>query len=98
MKLDEIQRETFAPHVKQTFKVSVEDVAFDAELIDVSPLGETIGPKGRRAFSLVFRGPLDAFIEQRICKVEHGELGTMELFLVPIGPDDEGMKYEAVFT
>ncbi len=98
MNLAEVQRETFEPHVKQTFRVNGEGVAFDAELIDVSPLGETLGPEGRRAFSVVFRGPLDAFVEQCICTVEHDELGAMELFLVPLGPDDQGMKYEAVFT
>ncbi len=30
----------------------------------------------------------------------HGEMGELELFLVPVGPDEEkkGMLYEAVFT
>lgn len=98
MNVAEIERETFVPHLKQAFKVSSEGVAFDAELIDVSPLGETVGPQGRRAFSLVFRGPLDAVVDQGICKVEHDQLGGVDLFLVPLGPDDKGMKYEAVFT
>ncbi|MDH3403863.1 MAG: hypothetical protein OES32_02795 [Acidobacteriota bacterium] len=98
MKVAEMQRETFAPHVKQTFRVSADEVAFDTELIEVSALGETVGPEGRRAFSLVFRGPLDPFIEQRICRIEHEELGVIDLFLVPVGPDEKGMRYEAVFT
>jgi hypothetical protein len=98
MNLAELQRETFEPHVKETFRVAAGDVGFDAELIEVSPVGETVGPQGRHAFSVVFRGPRDVLIEQCICRVEHGELGVMDLFLVPIGPDDEGMRYEAVFT
>jgi hypothetical protein len=30
--------------------------------------------------------------------MEHAAIGTFELFLVPIGPDREGMRYEAIFT
>jgi len=25
-------------------------------------------------------------------------MGDLDLFLVPIGPDGEGMRYEAIFT
>ena len=31
-------------------------------------------------------------------RVEHEDIGSFEIFLVPIGPDEKGMKYEAVFT
>jgi hypothetical protein len=37
-------------------------------------------------------------LPQRIYRVEHGELGAMEIFLVPIGPDEVAHRYEAVFT
>jgi hypothetical protein len=30
--------------------------------------------------------------------VRHAQLGAMEIFLVPIGPDEGGMRYEAIFT
>jgi uncharacterized protein DUF6916 len=33
----------------------------------------------------------------RIHRVEHEELGALDVFLVPIGPDQAGMCYEAVF-
>jgi hypothetical protein len=35
---------------------------------------------------------------QRIYRLQHEELGQLELFLVPIGPDADGMCYEAVFS
>jgi hypothetical protein len=35
---------------------------------------------------------------QRIHPVEHDRLGRFELFLVPVGPDHIGMRYEAIFT
>jgi hypothetical protein len=30
--------------------------------------------------------------------VEHTTLGRFDLFLVPLGPDDAGARYEAVFS
>jgi hypothetical protein len=51
-------------------------------------------PGGRAPFSLVFRGGPTPPLPQRIHRVEHAELGALEIFLVPVGPD----RYEAVFT
>ena len=53
---------------------------------------------GREPFSVVFRAPATPVLAQMIRRLEHPELGAFELFLVPIGPDDVGMRYEAVFT
>jgi hypothetical protein len=35
---------------------------------------------------------------QRIYRVEHDAMGPCDLFLVPIGPRDGGMQYQAIFT
>jgi hypothetical protein len=58
------------------------------------------GPEGqeRRQFSLVFRGTTTPGLPQGTYRVEHAELGDLDLFLVPIGPDAEGMRYEAAFA
>jgi hypothetical protein len=55
------------------------------------------GPR-EEPFSAYFRGPLNSILPQRIYQVEHDRLGTVEIFLVPIGPDGQGMGYEAVFN
>jgi hypothetical protein len=76
------------------------------EATDLSPggaprdaSGEAGTPGARRApFSVVFRGPPAPVLPQRIYRLEHGRIGAFELFLVPIGPDGSGMRYEAVFT
>jgi hypothetical protein len=36
-------------------------------------------------------------LPQRIYRLEHAELDTLELFLVPIAQDASGTRYEAVF-
>ena len=37
-------------------------------------------------------------LPQGMYDIEHEELRTLSLFMVPIGPDREGMGYEAVFN
>jgi hypothetical protein len=37
-------------------------------------------------------------LPQRIYRLEHAALDPLEIFIVPIGPDAEGMRYQAVFT
>ena len=52
----------------------------------------------RQPFSLIFRGPRAPVLPQRIYRLEHEAMGPLEIFIVPIGPDAEGMRYQAVFT
>jgi hypothetical protein len=56
------------------------------------------GSRRRAPFSTVFRGPATPILPQRIYRLQHPEIGGFELFLVPIGPDERGMRYEAIFT
>jgi len=66
-------------------------------LVEVTGLGS--GAPGRRdPYSLVFRGPASPLLPQRIYRIWHHRMGDLELFLVPIGPDGEGMRYEAIFA
>ena len=51
-----------------------------------------------RPFSLLFRGPADRPLEQGIHPLDHTDMGRLEIFLVPMQPDDEGPLYEAVFA
>jgi hypothetical protein len=71
--------------------------SFETELIEVDDLGAAGSSGLRTPFSLVFRGPLEPFVPQGIHRLEHAALGVLDLFLVPIGPDEAGMRYEAVF-
>jgi hypothetical protein len=49
-------------------------------------------------FSLLFRGPLETPFEQGTQEVRHDALGTFYLFLVPIGREADGMRYESAFN
>jgi hypothetical protein len=50
------------------------------------------------AFSLIFRGTAGPRLTQGIYRVEHPKLGVFPLFLVPIGPNQAEVCYEAVFA
>lgn len=49
-------------------------------------------------FSLRFRGERAQIFPQRIYVLKHNAIGEFELFLVPIGRDNTGTFYEAVFN
>jgi hypothetical protein len=49
-------------------------------------------------FSLRFRGDRNKVFPQRIYPMKHDSIGDFDLFLVPIGRDDTGTLYEAVFN
>jgi hypothetical protein len=52
----------------------------------------------QETFSLMFRGPLTPFLPQGIRSLKHGELGELDIFLVPVEKEKDGFEYEAVFN
>ena len=90
----------FARRVGQKFELQLDSLpSLELELIDVRAAGSPPPEgKGRSApFSIVFRGPLEPQLAQRIYRLVHEEMGTLELFLVPVSADADGCCYEAVF-
>ena len=81
------------------FTISISDkVQLDAELIEVTKLNN-YSPLERDPFSVVFRtDQKNEYYEQGIFTIVHPEKGDLQLFLSPLGFDDIGMKYEAVFS
>lgn len=66
----------------------------DVELRGLQPHAPRVEP-----FSLVFAGPPEPRLVQRTHRLEHEVLGTLEIFLVPIGQDPSGgILYEAAFN
>jgi hypothetical protein len=97
--LDKLTYEDFVPYLHQIFRIHAASLEpIEAELIEVSELGGPAFEK-RSPFSIVLRTEQkDQYLIQAIYRVENAELGTLDLFLVPLGPDKKGMRYEAVFT
>ncbi|HEX7183642.1 MAG TPA: hypothetical protein VF756_17535 [Thermoanaerobaculia bacterium] len=89
---------SFSEHLGTTFRIYSGGEPLEAVLYEVKRHEEHDGPR-KQPFSIFFRtssrGPV---LPQSIYQVEHDHLGTMEIFLVPVGPDAQGMRYEAVFN
>lgn len=101
---DRTEIELFRPHEGTSFTIrNGSEAASQLELIEVKSL--KIEDDNRDSqfraepFRLTFRSPKKTeYYEQQMFKLSHEVLGELDMFLVPIGPDDEGMLYEAVFN
>ncbi len=70
-----------------------------AHLIEIKSINSQVVKTGQNEpFSLVFEIPGDCVYEQNTFQIHNKELGGFALFLVPIGADEKGVRYEAVFT
>jgi Domain of unknown function (DUF6916) len=104
MTLDELALDDLRPLVGETFAVDRgDDTVTPLILVSVTDLVETgrapVQAGRRHAFSAVFRGPGGpGYLRQRTYPVAQARLGTLDIFLVPIGPNAEGMQYEAIFS
>jgi len=91
-----LEHEEFAKHLNSKFRIRIdESQTVESELTEVSEL--LLSPKQER-FSVVFRTSNDFFLDQGQRPLEHDVMGEFELFLVPVGRDNDGTYYEAVFN
>lgn len=98
--LEKLTSQDFTPYLNENFSLHFDEagLTLETKLVSVSDLGSLqSGPK-RRAFSLIFLGPLDKVLEQRIYRLTNPKMGEFKIFLVPIGPSEGGMQYQAIFN
>lgn len=102
--LESFDAGTFDAHLSTVFRLQNTGEPLPLELIEVQRARyaddpAAVGPHGRREpFSLFFRGPRTPYAPQGTHRLDHDTLGRIELFLVPLGPDASGMRYQAVFN
>jgi hypothetical protein len=99
--LESFIAEMFAGRIGQQFRFRADaNTAMQVELIDARVLGSSAAadPTRRKPFAILFRGPMTPVWPQRIYRVEHDAMESFDLFVVPVGPKNGGMEYEAIFT
>ena len=97
--LSELTHETFANELGSPFELDYGAGApLKLELVEATAAKQSSVGSRRTPFSLLFRGPRQPVLPQKIYPLEHDRLGRLEIFLVPLGPEGAGMCYEAVFT
>ncbi len=83
----------FAGHLHSTFRVET-PIALELELAEIDELSNAQVEQ----FSLLFTGPETPWLQQGSHKLHHAELGEQEIFLVPLGPREGKMWYQAIFS
>jgi hypothetical protein len=91
----ELTAADFEPQLESNFHILLPGGELELRLVEVRRLGKAMREGG--AFSLTFISPPGPFLPQAIYPLTH-PTGTVDLFLVPLGPKDGGNSYEAVFT
>jgi hypothetical protein len=95
--LENLHLETFSEHLNSNFSIGRGEAgATELQLIEAQSVG-TAAP-GYEQFSLIFRGPLDSFLEQAIYRFTHVALGTFEMFIVPVQKNQDGFIYQSIIN
>ncbi len=93
-----LSRADFEAHVGSEFVASRPDGgSLVLTLGEVRPLGQA-APGRRDGFALELRGPTRPVLDQGTHDLTHTALGRLTIFLVPVGRDERGIAYEAVFN
>lgn len=85
------------PHLYTVFKIetpTASDVEIELELTDIADRSSARVEQ----FSLLFAGPQSPLLPQATYVLDHPRMGELSLFLVPLGPRNGKMVYQAAFT
>lgn len=95
--LDRIPAEDFAALLHTTVRLSVGEVSVDATVADVT-VSRHAGARPLPGFSVLLRAPRAPAFAQGTVTLQHPRHGGLDLFMTPLGYDEQGMRYEIVFN
>lgn len=84
--------------LEQSFLLQQDDYRDTLQLVEVNRLSKAQSIGDREPFSIVFQSVNKEPIPQQIYRLSNEQLGDLEIFIVPIGQDEAGVRYEAVFS
>lgn len=98
--LDKLRGSDFLPYLHSPFVVRLEGIEPIAlELVEVVELPYPHAPEQRGPFSLTFLGPVSQqYLLQSTYRLEHAQMGALDIFIVPLGLKEGRMQYQAVFN
>ena len=71
---------------------------YGSVMLEITEVEQAAGDRPDNAFSVLFKGPAEPFLEQMTHEITLGDHGNHAIFLVPINEQSDGYVYEAVFT
>lgn len=100
--LSALTQADFTPLVGTDFTVQLNEAEMlTLTLVEARAVGAPFRPGARWPFALTWQHPHlphGAYLPQRIYTLHHPALGALDVFMTPLGPQAEGMRYEAVFN
>lgn len=83
-------------HVGESFAIGVDESSSTISLLLIEAKHKG-ADETQEQFCLYFKGDAACFLPQGIYSVKHESIGSQVWMLVPIGEDEQGYLYEAVF-
>jgi hypothetical protein len=96
--LSSLDADGIEPHVGTDFTLADRPEHASLKLTGVRRTGRRHEEGAREGFALDFTGEGADPMPQDTYELQHAELGELAIFLVPVGVDAEGVRYEAVFS
>jgi hypothetical protein len=93
-----LQVNNFAQHANTTFEVLFSDGSMPLTLIDIQPLPSQSPNAMRAPFSLIFKSNIQHVLPQNTYRLRDPNKGEVDMFLVPLGRDAQGVTYQAVYN
>ena len=89
----------FARCVGEGFEIDMGTGALAFTLTEARPLPERgFAGMTRAPFALLFRSESKVLLPQQIYRLTNATLGILDIFLVPIARDKDGIVYQAIFN
>jgi len=95
--LEKLTHEAFTERIGEQMEFELADIHFSAITDEVTTMPQQPGQQ-RVPFSVIFQALGDDNHGQHLYQARHPQMGEFPIFLVPIGPGEKGMRYEAVFN
>lgn len=94
-----LKLEDFASRLNETFSVDVDQGRTPFVLVEAAPLPfQSFNGQVRAPFSLVFHNASPLLFPQRVYQMSNLSMGEFGIFLVPVGRNQDGFLYQAVFN
>ncbi len=92
--------EMFQAHCHEVFSITLASgEEYNLVLTSVIDHGRQHGSQFPRVFHLFFHHPrTDVHLPQKTYRLKHAVLGEIDVFMVPLGPQENGMCYQVIFA
>lgn len=88
----------FEPHLNTVFQLHYgQGEMLEVTLIEAKARGMA-EPGRRQGFALLLQSTINDYLQQGIYHITHEVVEPMDLFIVPIGTNQTGMRYEIIFN